>query len=133
MSKQAYKRVRRALKLEVNRKPLDAYAWPGGYPIFYVLPDISTLSGTCCYCPKCANENIDSIDAELKELARGNGRAARKSWGGFIGADVNYEDDSLTCDYCGDPIESAYGAPADDEERAYGPHGAPPSQQHEYR
>lgn len=95
MSKQALKRVRRALKMECNRKPLDA--WPGGYPMFYVLPDISTGSGVCCWCPKCANENIDSIDAELKEYARGNGRAAGRDT--FIGADANYEDAHLTCDH----------------------------------
>ena len=77
--------------------------------MFYVLPDVSTGRGTCCWCPKCANENIESIDLEIKELAAGKGRAARKGWDGFIGADVNYEDDSLYCDHCSQPIESAYG------------------------
>lgn len=108
MSKQAYKRVRRALKLEANRQPLPEFAWPGGYPMFYVLPDISTGSGVCVWCPKCANENIESIDAEMKEFARGNGRAARRGSDTFIGVDANYEDAFLTCEHCSQFIDPAY-------------------------
>jgi len=130
MSKQAMKRVRRALKMEVNRKPLDACAWPGGYPLFYLFTDGG------CICPECANANIVEIDAAMRD-ARGN-RPHSSGCGGWAidAVEANWEDDSLTCDHCGERIESAYGcAPGitADEERAYGPSGAPASQKHEYR
>lgn len=41
MSKQAFKRVRKSLGMEVCRKPLDSFAWPGGYPMFYVFTDVA--------------------------------------------------------------------------------------------
>lgn len=129
MSKQALKRVRRALKLEVNRKPLDAYSWPGGYPLFYLFADGG------CICPECANANIGEIDAAIRD-PRGN-RPHPSGCGGWSidAAEVNWEDDSLTCDHCGESIESAYGCAGidADEERGYGPNGAPASQKHEYR
>lgn len=133
MSKQAFKRVRRALGMEVNRKPLDAYAFPGGYPLFYLFADGG------CICPECANENIELIDAETRDLNAGRafnprGRTDRRGGWALDAVDTNWEDDSLTCDHCGESIESAYGEPdTDDESRAYGPNGAPPSQQGEYR
>lgn len=98
MSKQALKRVRRALGMEVNRKPLDAFAWPGGYPMFYVFADGGVV------CPDCVNENIEQIDQAI----RGGGN--RNSHGGWAIAahDVNYEDESLACDHCDKRIESAY-------------------------
>lgn len=93
MSKQALKRVRRAIGLPVSREPLPDYAWPGGYPMYYVFND-----GVAC-CPKCANANIVAID---------EGR--NNSHGGWPlgGYDVNYEDAYLSCDHCGKYIESAY-------------------------
>jgi hypothetical protein len=98
MSKQAFKRVRRAIGMQVNRDELPAYAWPGGYPILYVFAD----GGACC--PACANRNIADIDS----ANRGEGR--RNSHGGWAlgGWDVNYEDADLHCDHCGKPIDAAY-------------------------
>lgn len=98
MSRQALKRVRKHLDMEVNRIPLDSYAWPGGYPIYYVFAD-----GGCC-CPKCANDNIEAIDEDIKGKRRWN------SHGGWAltAADVNYEDPNLICDHCKERVESAY-------------------------
>lgn len=98
MSKQALKRVRRALKMEVNRKPLDAWAWPGGYPLFYIFTDGG------CVCPECVNKNIVEID----EALRGGGN--RNSHGGWAidGYEANYEDPDIHCDHCSKRIESAY-------------------------
>ena len=60
---------------------LPAYAWPGGYPIYYVTEDGLTV------CPTCANdETSDDV----------------------VAADVNYEDAALYCDDCNKRIESAY-------------------------
>lgn len=98
MSKQAFKRVRREIGIEVNREPLPSFAWPGGYPMFYVFAD-----GGCC-CPKCANANIEAIDEDIRGKRRWN------SHGGWAlaAADVNYEDTELHCDHCGKQIEAAY-------------------------
>lgn len=96
MSKKALKRVRRAIGLDVNREPLPAYAWPGGYPIYYVFADGET------WCSKCVNRNAQEIDQARHDK--------RDSWH-LAGFDVNYEDESLYCGNCNAKIESAYGEP----------------------
>ena len=98
MSKQALKRVRRSLKLEVNREPLPAFSGPGGYPMLYVLSDGG------CICPDCVNANIDEIDWANRGERRFN------SHGGWAvdGFDINYEDADLVCDHCGKAIPAAY-------------------------
>lgn len=73
-------------RLEDGR--LQAYAWPGGYPLFYLDRENSVL------CPACANKS-DSDAEEVPQFKP-------------IAADVNYEDASLTCDQCNGRIESAY-------------------------
>lgn len=72
---------------------LDAYAWPGRYPVFYLLEPSNDV-----VCAKCANDPSEGVDP----------------WGGDkIGAhDVNWEDPDLMCDGCNERIESAY---AEDE------------------
>ena len=72
---------------------LPCYAWPGGYPLFYV------TSGDDVICCKCAN------DATTGEDAFGDEKISAY--------DVNWEDPDLDCDECGERIESAY---ADDDE-----------------
>ena len=94
MSKQANKRVRKAIGMSVNRDSLDAYAWPGGYPMFYVCSDGG------CLCPKCTNKEIDLIDSAIRDNDNSGWRV--------VGADVNWEDSSLICDNCNSRIESAY-------------------------
>ena len=72
----------------------EPYAWPGGYPRFFVTNDGEALSFDA------AKENqaliIDSI--------------ANKTNDGWqvIGCDINWEDDSLYCADTGKRIESAY-------------------------
>jgi hypothetical protein len=67
---------------------LSSYAWPGGYPLFYLDKESNVL------CPACANRDIDDSQAVVE-------------------ADVNWEDPSLYCDDCSQRIESAY---AEDEQ-----------------
>ena len=62
---------------------LPSYAWPGGYPLYYL------DKGNNCLCPACANENGE-FDQPV------------------VAADVNYEDTSLYCDHCSQQIEAAY-------------------------
>jgi len=66
---------------------LPKYAWPGGYPMFYLDGEDSVL------CPDCANKYHDDIDYVLRPRT----------------CDINWEDDSLYCDQCQERIESAYG------------------------
>ena len=62
---------------------LPAFAWPGGYPLFYLDSENNVL------CPKCANDN-DEYSAQL------------------IDCDANWEDPLLYCDHCSERIPSAY-------------------------
>ena len=93
MSKQALKRVRKDVGLPVCRDTLPSFAWPGGYPLYYLFKD----GGVCC--PSCANKNIVEIDA-----GRNN------SHGGWelCGVETNYDDDAMTCDHCHKSIPAAY-------------------------
>ena len=72
---------------------LTAYAWPGGYPVFYITKDGGAL------CPDCARE------AEAEGLTSDPDDA---QWC-IVAGDVNWEDDALYCDHCNKIIESAYG------------------------
>lgn len=75
---------------------LDAYAWPGGYPIIYLDGENSTL------CAKCATRDFNDSDVrdEYKPIA----------------AVIYYEGPTIQCDDCGVDIESAYGDPNDDSD-----------------
>lgn len=94
MSKQALKRVRKALGLEVNREPLPAFAWPGGYPVAYLTIGGDTL------CPKCVNENIVLVADKQGE----------RDW--WVRAwYIHWEGEPEVCCHCNAEIESAYGVP----------------------
>lgn len=70
---------------------MDYYAWPGGYPLYYITKDCEVL------CPKCVNENLELLTDEDDP-----------QWY-VIGYEINYEDNSLSCDHCSERIERAYG------------------------
>lgn len=72
----------------------EAYAWPGGYPIYYVTSDGGVL------CPPCVTKEYERI----RESSLDN---ARDGWA-LDGRGVNYEDPDLYCDHCSQRIESAY-------------------------
>ena len=67
-----------------NGGELPKYAWPGGYPIFYIDRENNVL------CVDCAKKN-DEYSSEL------------------VAHDINYEDGELCCMHCGNKIESAFG------------------------
>lgn len=66
-----------------------AYAWPGGYPLYYITQDNGVL------CAKCANDYMEGRDTEeqLKPVA----------------VEPNWENLNLYCENCNAQIESAYG------------------------
>lgn len=74
-----------------SKGQLIKYAWPGGYPVFYLDGENSVL------CHDCAVKS-DSED-EIPQFKP-------------VASDINYEDASLYCDQCSQRIESAY---AEDE------------------
>ena len=70
------------------------YAWPGGYPMYFVTSDGAAMHF------ECVKENLYSvIDSIRRDISDG--------WK-VIGTDINYEDGDLTCDHCNERIESAY-------------------------
>lgn len=75
---------------------LGPYAWPGGYPMYFITADGAVLSWKAA--KECRGEIVRAI-------------ASQDTRGGWciMGADINYEDDSLYCDHTGEKIPSAYG------------------------
>jgi hypothetical protein len=71
------------------------YAWPGGYPLYFITNDGAALS-------------FDSARTEFSLIARSIEDNNNDGWR-IVACDINYEDDSLYCDHTGDKIESAYG------------------------
>lgn len=67
---------------------LPSWAWPGGYPIYYLDGEDSVL------CPKCANKS----HTDKEEFQKFKPKVAG----------INYEDPALYCDQCSERIESAY-------------------------
>lgn len=68
---------------------LPAYAWPGGYPLFYLDGENSTL------CPKCATASLSDDIPSFRAVDVG----------------IHYEGPAISCDQCNAEIESAYGDP----------------------
>jgi hypothetical protein len=71
------------------------FAWPGGYPLYFVCSDGEALSFDA------ARKNASCITNALRD-------PWDKSGWRVIGAEVNWEDPSLTCAHTGKPIEAAY-------------------------
>jgi len=78
---------------------LPSYAWPGGYPVLYVMGDGGTL------CPECANGKNGS------EASASTDTPADWRIDAFF---IHYEGPADYCDHCGKATESAYGDPADE-------------------
>ena len=72
-----------------------AYAWPGGYPLYFICDDSAAL------CFACGRKELRHIAPSIRSKARDGWRV--------VACDTNYEDSSLYCDNCSSQIESAYG------------------------
>jgi len=70
------------------------FAWPGGYPLFFVTNDGACLSWQAVL------DNLPECYAGIK--------AQDESGWNIVACDVNWESE-LYCDHSGDRIESAYG------------------------
>jgi hypothetical protein len=71
------------------------YAWPGGYPLYFITHDGEALSFAS------VRKNLATI---LDSIAHNH----KDGWR-VVACDVNYEDSTLTCADSGERIESAYG------------------------
>jgi|TARA_R110002110_G_C13059165_1_gene681652 hypothetical protein len=81
--------------LEIKRQlRAGAYAWPGGYPLYFITQDGTVLSF----------ETVRKIWALIvwDYLQKTN-----TGWR-VIGCDVNWENPDLYCDHSGEKIQSAY-------------------------
>ena len=76
------------MSLPITNGQLDSYAWPGGYPLFYLDGENS------CLCPDCANKSYHDPE-EIEKFKP-------------IACSVNYDDNDLYCDQCSKPIDVAY-------------------------
>lgn len=74
------------------RKP---YAWPGGYPCYFVCDDGEALS-------------FDSAKANRRLILESLRDGDNDGWR-IVAVAVNWEDSTLTCAHSGKAIESAYG------------------------
>lgn len=78
------------------------YAWPGGYPIYFITSDGGALSFASA---KQERRNI------LESIRDGENGWPADGWR-VVGCDINWEDGALFCDHSGERIESAYSEDA---------------------
>ena len=82
-----------------------AYAWPGGYPTYYVCEDGSVLSFESAY------ENRDLICEAMQDdqfsHVTNNWQSMEEAWR-VVAQEINWEDGNLICDHSNKRIESAY-------------------------
>lgn len=76
------------------------FAFPGGYEIHAVMSDGG------CLCHTCAKDNAKLIIADTRSDARSG--CGHSGWE-FYAADINWEDDNLFCDHCGNQLKPEYG------------------------
>ncbi len=70
------------------------YAWPGGYPMFFIAADGTALS-------------FEAVREEFRQCVNGWNDRPVSGWR-IVACDINYEEPDLLCDHTGQRIESAY-------------------------
>ena len=70
-----------------------AYAWPDGYPLYFIMEDSEVM------CFDCAKKEAKRIIYAMRSRYRDGWKVA--------GCDVNYDDSDLVCCHCKKFIESA--------------------------
>lgn len=81
------------------------YAWPGGYPLYFITDDGAALSFDS------VRDNLRIVTESIRDGARGY---PSDGWR-VVACAVNYEDGGLYCDDTGARIESAYAEPDESE------------------
>jgi hypothetical protein len=72
------------------------YAWPGGYPCYFITSDGAALS-------------FDAAVSERRNILSSIASKASDGWR-VVALEVNWEDSYLYCDHTGKVIECAYGS-----------------------
>ncbi len=70
------------------------YAWPGGYPLFFIMEDSEAM------CFTCARKEFKRIASEMYVPYETGWR--------ITACEINWEDNNLHCCHCNNTIESAY-------------------------
>lgn len=70
------------------------YAWPGGYPLYFITSDGGALS-------------FDAAKRELRNILESIAGNLNDGWR-VVALDINWEDAELYCEHTGTKIESAY-------------------------
>lgn len=73
-----------------------AFAWPGGYPLYFITADGAALS-------------FAAVRQELRQALQAIADNDTQSGWRVVACDINWEDSDLTCEHTGKRIESAYG------------------------
>ncbi len=76
------------------------YAWPGGYPCYFITSDGAALS-------------YKAAKTERRNILEAIAHKQNDGWR-VVGVDINWEDSELYCDHTGERIESAYAEPETD-------------------
>lgn len=77
------------------------YAWPGGYPRYFLCGDGLPLAFKTVQAERWIRREI------LESLARGT----RSDQWRIVACEINWEDGELYCSHTGERIESAYAEP----------------------
>jgi hypothetical protein len=84
------------------------WAWPGGYPLFFVTADGGVLSFDAAKAERrLILESIRDNPFDSHPLATDGWRITQ--------VDINYEDGDLYCDHLGEKIPSAYGSDGEED------------------
>ena len=73
------------------------YAWPGGYPCYFIMSDGSAVS-------------FEAIRRNIRSVLEALTDKQYRKWSGWlpIAIDINWEDSTLLCDVTGERIQAAY-------------------------
>jgi hypothetical protein len=71
------------------------YAWPGGYPLYFITSDGAALS-------------FKAVHREWRNIVSAHLRSDTRCGWHIADCDINWEDSDLYCDHTGERIESAY-------------------------
>lgn len=76
------------------------YAWPGGYPCYFITADGAALS-------------FEAAKAERRQVIWCISNKLNEGGWRIVAMDINWEDRDLTCDHTGKQIECAYDCEED--------------------
>jgi hypothetical protein len=86
---------------DFRRDIRQPYAWPGGYPRYFIMSDGGAIS-------------FEGARANRRLILAAIADQDRSGWC-VVGCDINYEDPDLICDATGKRIESAYHTEGDEQ------------------